>query len=87
MITSLPDILVKTKYWNYSTTNTPGLASMLMYNNYASPVLLVCDPNHNVTSPIDLSNNFPSLNDHGIPFLWTSSRNFHHPLGLTLSWS
>ena len=64
-----------------------GLASMLMYNNSASPVSLVCNPSHNVTSPMDLSNNSPSLNDHRIPFLWTSLRNFCYPPGLTLSWS
>ena len=87
MITSLPDILVKTKHWNQSAMDTPGPASMLTYNNSASPVSLVCDPSHNVTSPTDPSNNSPSLNDHGIPFLWTSSRNFCHPPGLTLSWS
>ena len=87
MITSLPDILVKIKHWNQSTIDTPGPAFMLMYNNSASPVSLVCNPSHNVTSPMDPSNNSPSLNDHGIPFLWTSSRNFCHPLGLTLSWS
>jgi len=27
-----------------------GLAFILMYNNSASPILLVCDPNHNVIS-------------------------------------
>ena len=85
MITFLPDILVKIKHWNQSATDTPGPASVLMYNNSASPVSLVCDPSHNVTSPMDPSNNSPSLNDYGIPFLWTSLRNFHHPLGLTLS--
>jgi len=67
--------------------DTPGPVSMLIYNNSASPVSLVCGPNHNVTSPTDLSNNSPFLNNHGIPFLWTLSRNFYHPLGLTLSWS
>ena len=87
MITFLLDILVKTKHWNQSATDTPGPASVLMYNNFASPVSLVYNPNYNVTSPTDLSNNFPSLNDHGIPFLWTLSRNSYHPLGLTLSWS
>ena len=86
MITSSPDILVKTKHQNQSAVNTPGLASMLIYNNFASPVLLVCDPSHNVTSPTDPSNNSLSLNDHGIPFLQTSSRNFCHLPGLTLSW-
>jgi len=69
------------------TLDTPGPASMPMYNNFVSPVSLVCDPSHNITSPIDLSNNSPSLNDHVTPFLWTSSRIFHHPPGLTLSWS
>jgi len=49
--------------------DTLGLASMPMYNNSASLVSLVCDPSHNVTSPTDLSNNFPFINDHGIPFL------------------
>ena len=87
MITFLPDILVKTKHWNQSTVDTPDLASVLTYNNSASPVSLVCDSNHNVTSLMDPSNNSPSLNDHGIPFLWTSLRNFHYPPGLTLSWS
>ena len=87
MITSLLDILVKTKHWNQSAADTPGPASVLMYNNSASPVSLVCDPSHNVTSPTDPSNNSLSLNNHGIPFLWTSSRNFCHPPGLTLSWS
>ena len=87
MITSLPDILVKTKHWNQSATDTPGPASVLMYNNSTSPVSLVCNPSHNITSPTDPSNNSLSLNDHGIPFLQTSSRNFHHPPDLTLSWS
>ena len=87
MITFLPDTLVKTKHQNQSTTDTPGLASMLMYNNSTSSVSLVCDLNHNVISPMDLSNNSPSLNNYGIPFLWTSSRNFHYSPGLTLSWS
>ena len=87
IIISLPDILVKTKHQNQSAMDTSDLASILMYNNSASPVSLVCDPSHNVTSPMDLSNSSPLLNDHGIPFLWTSLRNFHHSLGLTLSWS
>ena len=87
MIIFLPDILVKIKHWNQSAMDTPGPVSMLIYNNSTSSVSLVCDLSHNVTSPTDLSNNFPSLNNHGIPFLWTSLRNFHHSLGLTLSWS
>ena len=87
IITSLPDILVKIKHWNQSAVDTPSPAFVLMYNNSASPVSLVCDPSHNITSSIDLLNNSPSLNDHRILFLWTSSRNFHHPLDLTLSWS
>ena len=41
-----------------------------MHNNSVSPVSLVCNPSYNVISPIDLSNNFLDLNDHGIPFLW-----------------
>jgi len=47
----------------------PGPASMLMYNNSASPVSLVYNPSHNITSPTDLSNNFLFLSNHGIPFL------------------
>ena len=62
--------------------DTSGPVSVLMYNNSTSLVLSVCNPSYNVTSPTDFSNNSPSLNDHGILFLWTSSRNFHHPLGL-----
>ena len=64
--------------------DTPGPAFVMMYNNSTSLVSLVCNPSHNVTSPTDLSNNSPSLNNYGILFLWTSSRNFHHPLGLIL---
>ena len=87
IITSLPDILVKTKHWNQSAVDTPSLTSVLIYNNSASPVLLVYNSSHNVTSPTNLSNNFLSLNDHRIPFLQTSLRNFCHSPGLTLSWS
>ena len=87
MITFLPDILVKTKHWNQFTIDIPGSASILMYNNSTSSVLLVCNLSHNVTSPTDLSNSFLFLNDHGIPFLQTSSRNFRHFPGLTPSWS
>ena len=47
----------------------PGLASMLMYNNSASPISLVCNPSYNVTSPTDLSNNFLFPNNYGISFL------------------
>jgi len=61
--------------------------TVLIYNNSASPVSLAYNLSHNVTSPTDLSNNFLSLNDYGIPFLWTSSRNFCHSPDLTLSWS
>ena len=43
----------------------------MTYNNSTSSMSLVCNPSYNITSPIDLSNNFPSLNNHGIPFLWT----------------
>ena len=87
MTTSLLDIIVKTKHWNQFTTNIPGPASVLMYNNSASPVSFVCDLSHNITSFTDLSNNFLFLNDHEIPFLWTSLRNFYYSLGLILSWS
>ena len=47
----------------------PGLASMLIYNNSVSSVSLVYNLSHNITSSTDLSNNFLSLNDHGILFL------------------
>ena len=87
MITFLPNIMVKIKYWNQFAVDIPGLAFMLMYNNSASPMLLVCDPSHNITSSIDLLNNSLSPNDHRIPFLQILSKNFHHPLSLTLSWS
>ena len=87
MITFLPDILVKTKHWNQSAIDTPGPASMLMYNNFASFMLLICNPSYNITSSMDLLNNSPFLNDHRTPFLWTSLRNFYHSLCLTLSWS
>ena len=87
MIISLPDIMVKTKYWNQFTTDISSLASMLMYNNSASPVLLVCNLSHNIISLTNLSNNFLFLNDHGIPFLQTLLRKFHYPLDLILSWS
>ena len=84
IITSSLDILVKIKHWNQSATDTPSPVSMLIYNNSASSVSLVCNPSHNVISPIDRLNNSPSLNGYGIPFLWTSLRNFRHSLGLTL---
>ena len=87
MTTFLPNIMVKTKHWNQFTTDISGPAFVLMYNNSISPVLLVCDLSHDVTSLTDLSNNLLSLNDYGIPFLWTLLRNFYHSLGLTLSWS
>ena len=86
MTTSLLDIIVKIKHWNQFTTDISGPASILIYNNSTSPVSLVCNLSHNITSPIDLSKNSLSLNDYKIPFLWTSSRNFHYSLGLTLSW-
>ena len=86
MTTSLLDIIVKTKHQDQFTMDISSPAFMLMYNNSASLMLLVCNPSYNVTSPIDLSNSFLSLNNYGILFLWTSSRNFHHSLGLTLSW-
>ena len=85
MIIFLLATLVRTKYWNSFAMDNSGPASMLMYNNSASPVSLVCDLNHNVTSLADLSNNSLSLNNHRIPFLWTSSRNSCYPPGLILS--
>ena len=87
MTISLLDILVKIKHWNQFAINIPGPAFVLMYNNFASPVSLICNPSYNVTSLIDLSNNFLFLNDYGIPFLQTSLRNFHHSPDLILSWS
>ena len=69
MITSLPDTLVKTKHQNQFTIDISGLASVLMYNNSTSPMLLVYDLSHNVINPMDLSNNFLFPNDHEIPFL------------------
>jgi len=44
----------------------PGLVSMLMYNNFVSPISLVCDSSHNVTNPMDLSNNFLFSNNYEI---------------------
>ena len=85
MIISLPDILVKIKYQNQFAMDIPGPVSMLMYNNSASPMLLVYNPSHNITSPINLLNNFLFLNNHGILFLWTLLRNFCYPSGLILS--
>ena len=87
MITSLLDILIRTKHWNQFAVDTSGLVSMLIYNNSVSPMSLVYNPSHNVTSPTNLSNNFLFLNDHGISFLQTLSRNFCHPPGLILSQS
>ena len=84
IITSILDILVKTKHWNQFATDIPIPVSVLMYNNSVSSVLLVCNLSHNVISPMDLSNNFLSPNNHGITFLWTSSRNLYHSLGLIL---
>ena len=87
MITSLLDIMVKTKYWNQFIADIPGPVSVLMYNNSTSPVSLVYDLSHNITSSTDLLNNFLFLNNHRIPFLQALLRNFYHLPGLTLSWS
>ena len=43
MTTSLPDIMVKTKHWNQFAVDIPGLISVLIYNNSASPVLLILE--------------------------------------------
>ena len=86
MIISLLDIMVKTKHQNQFVTNIPGLASILIYNNFASSVLLVCNLSHNITSSMDLSNNSQSLNNHGISFLQTSLRNSCYFLSLILFW-
>ncbi len=87
MIISLPDTLVKTKHYNQFAADISDIASMLMYNNSTSPVSLVCSLSYNIISSTDLSNNFIFLNNHRILFLQTLSRNFHHFLGLILSWS
>ena len=87
MTISLLDILVKTKHWNQFATDISGPVSMLMYNNSTSPMSLVYNPSHNVTSPMNLSNNSLFLNNHRIPFLQTSLRNFCYPSSLILSWS
>ena len=87
IITSLLATLVKIKHWNLFTADISGLAFRLIYNNSASLVSLVCNLSYNVTSTMNLSNNSLFLNNHGILFLWTLSRNFHHSLDLTLSWS
>ena len=86
IIISLLDILVKTKYWNLFAMNIPSPVFTLISNNSASFVLLVYKLSYNVISPTDLSNNFLFLNNYGILFLWTSLRNFHHYLDLTLFW-
>ena len=86
IIISLLDILVKTKCWNLFAMNIPSPVFTLISNNSASFVLLVYKLSYNVISPTDLSNNFLSLNNYGILFLWTSLRNFHHYLDLTLFW-
>ena len=87
MIIFLLDTSVKTKYQDQFAVDIPGPASMLIYNNSISPISLVYNLSHNITSLIDLSNNFLFLNDYGIPFLQTSLRNFHHSPDLILSWS
>ena len=87
MITSLLNIMVKIKQQNQFATNIPSPVPVLMYNNSTSPMSLVCNSSHNVTSSTDLSNNFLSLNNHGIPFLQTLLKNFCHSPDLTLSWS
>ena len=69
MIIFLPDIMVKTKHWNKFTIDIPNPASVLMYNNFANPVLLICDPSYNVISPMDFLNNFLFPNDYRILFL------------------
>ena len=61
MIIFLPDTLVKIKHWNLFTVDIPGPVSMLMYNNSASFMSLVYDLSYNITSPINLLNNFPFL--------------------------
>jgi len=87
MIIFLLATSVKTKHWNSFVMNIPGPVSILIYNNSTSLVLFVCNLNYNITSLIDLSSNSLFLNNHRIPFLWTSSRNSHYLPDLTLFWS
>ena len=87
MIMSLSDIIVKTKHWNQFTIDISKPVSMLTYNNSISLVSLVCNLSHNIISLTDLSNNSLFLNNYGILFLWTLSRNFCHSPYLTLSQS
>jgi len=67
MIIFLLATLVRTKHWNLFVVNILSLVSILMYNNFVSPMSFIYDLNHNITSFIDLSNNFLFLNNHGIP--------------------
>jgi len=69
MITFLLATLIKTKHCNSFATDILGPAFILMYNNSASLISLVCDLNHNITSLMDLSSNSLSLNNYGILFL------------------
>ena len=87
MIIFLLATSVRIKYWNLFTIDIPGPASILMYNNSTSPVSFICNLNYNITNLINLLNNSLFLNNYGIPFLQTSSRNSYYSLGLTLSWS
>ena len=66
MITFLLATSVRTKCWNLFAMDIPTLVSILMYNNFTSSILLVCNLNYNITSLIDLSRNSIFLNDHGI---------------------
>ena len=84
MIIFLLVTLVRTKHWNLFAIVISGLASILIYNNFVSLKLLVYDPNLSITSSIYLSDNFPSQNSHGIPFLWTLLRNSYQPLDFIL---
>ena len=84
MIIFLPVTLVRTKHWNLFAIVISGLASILIYNNFVSLKLLVYDPNLSITSFMYLSDNFPSQNSHGIPFLWTLLRNSYQPLDFIL---
>ena len=86
MIIFLLATSVKTKHWNLFAMDISGPVSTLIYNNSASHVLFICDLNHNITSFVDLSRNFLFPNNYKILFLWTSSKNSHHPPDLTLSW-
>ena len=84
IITSQLATLVRTKHWNQFPMDISSSVFILIYNNSASSMLLVCNLSHNITSLTDLSNNFLFPNNHRISFLQTLLRNSHYSLSLTL---